>query len=58
MKTINVKDSGCVNPYHPPECDRGSMECFRTLEGLVVLREEEYREMRLALSGFHVRKQP
>lgn len=38
-----LKPSGCVNPYHPPECERKDPECMRDLTGHVVLTEVEYK---------------
>lgn len=42
-----MKPSGCVNPYHPPECPRIGPpgECARTLDGLIVLTEKEWGDL-------------
>lgn len=42
---IDLKESGCCNPYHPPECERLLPECIRDLEGHVVLTEKEWMDM-------------
>jgi hypothetical protein len=42
---IELKESGCANPYHPPECERLYPECIRDLEGHVVLTEEEWLDV-------------
>ena len=41
---MKLKESGCVNPYHPPECPRADpAECIRDNNGWVVISEEEWR---------------